>query len=234
VRYLGGKSRLAKHIVAAISEQIGDAPIWEPFCGGLSVTVELAKSRDSEVIASDVHPALISLYKACQSGWTPPEQVTREMYTAAKRWPDDDPLKAFIGFGCSFAGKWFGGGSDETLKALTRASRSSLLRQFRYLPNVTFKHLNFLEMTPCKLANAQAIYCDPPYEGTTGYGTGAFDHALFWRRTQEWADRGVRVFVSEFQCPVPHEVRWSIERKIAVTHGHGKVRVDSLYEVLPR
>ena len=60
--------------------------------------------------ASDVNRPLITMYKALQDGWIPPSTVTEEMYAEYKGIQDaEDPLTAFIGIGCSFSGKWFGG-----------------------------------------------------------------------------------------------------------------------------
>jgi len=45
MRYQGGKSRIAKAIAGKIRELYPTATeIWEPFCGGGAVTLELAKA----------------------------------------------------------------------------------------------------------------------------------------------------------------------------------------------
>ncbi len=108
MRYMGGKSRIAKQIAAVIDEhrQPGQL-VWDAFCGGLSMSVALSKK--GPVLASDACAPLIALYKAVQEGWDPPTEVSRQTYMAAKLLPDSDPMKAFCGFGCSFGGKWFGG-----------------------------------------------------------------------------------------------------------------------------
>lgn len=45
------------------------------------------------------------------------------------------------------------------------------------------------------------IYCDPPYENTSGYSTGAFDNAAFWQRVRELSTAGHDVYVSEYRAP---------------------------------
>lgn len=107
MQYLGGKTRIAKAIAEIVNAERGDRVFWEPFCGGLSVSVKLAAHGPG--IVSDANPALIALYQAVRDGWDPPGHVSEEEYSAAKALPDSDPRKAFIGFGCSFGGKWFGG-----------------------------------------------------------------------------------------------------------------------------
>ena len=106
MQYLGGKR--THSLGKKIADTIAPKGLWfEAFAGGLSVSVELA--RYGPGIVMDIHPGLIALYQACMLGYVPPLNVTKEEYHAAKALPDSDPLKAFIGFACSFGGKWFGG-----------------------------------------------------------------------------------------------------------------------------
>lgn len=242
MRYQGGKTWIAKPIVQAISGLVSDEPIWEPFCGGFSVTVELAKTRDrSAVWATDIHPAVISLAQAIQQGWEPPSTVTAEDWEAAKLLPDTDPLKGFIGFGTSFGGQWFYGlAKSSNDYNYAKGSRDSLRKQFwdrgQVIPSlqgVKFECRDFFDVEPGSWRGH--LYCDPPYQSTKQYTTGAFDHDRFWARCQDWADAGSRVFVSEFQCPVPSVLRWSVERNWSITRlREAKKRVDCLFEVLPR
>lgn len=234
MRYLGGKSKLAKPIVAAISKQIGDAPVWEPFCGGLAVTVELAKTRRI-VVATDKHPALVSTWRACQSGWTPPTTVDRETYEACKALPDTDPMKGFVGFGASFGGKWFGGYASGGGRNHAAESARNVCQQFEVLrrPGVRFERCDFLAVAPTSALGAH-IYADPPYADTTRYkGSGAFDSTAFWRKCLDWRACGIRVFVSEFTCPVSHVVLWAKDRALSVDKTIPTVTAtERLYELL--
>jgi len=77
LRYLGGKSRIAKHLVEVMRpdvERVGGW--WDPFCGGLSVSVQLAAIAPG--VALDICLPLIALYEAVRRGWKPPTTVTRE------------------------------------------------------------------------------------------------------------------------------------------------------------
>jgi DNA adenine methylase len=232
MRYMGGKTWLAKPIVRTITHHIGGEPVWEPFCGGLSVTVQLARTRDV-VLASDNHAALIHLCKAMQRGWDPPSSVTKEEFEQAKLLPDEDPRKGFIGFGTSFGGQWFYGlAKSNNGYDYAAGSRKILKAQFRSLKKVEFRCESFFDVEPGSWKGH--LYCDPPYQGTKTYTTGRFDHELFWERCQQWADSGSRVFVSEFTCPIPHVVRWSVERNWSITRFRDpKSRVDTLFEVVP-
>ena len=54
--------------------------------------------------------------------------------------------------------------------------------------------------------------CDPPYQGTTGYKTGAFGHDMFFEWCREQAKKNV-VFVSEYNAPEDFECVWQGEIK---------------------
>ena len=54
--------------------------------------------------------------------------------------------------------------------------------------------------------------CDPPYQGTTGYKTGAFDHDKFFEWCREQAKKNI-VFVSEYNAPEDFECVWQGEIK---------------------
>jgi len=50
------------------------------------------------------------MFKSLQNGWIPPTIVTEEDYTNAKKNQDEEPhVAGFVGFACSFAGKYWGG-----------------------------------------------------------------------------------------------------------------------------
>lgn len=230
MRYLGGKARIAKQIVAALRAQGASGYCWEPFCGGLNMTEQLAKQW-TQGCASDSHVPLMSTYGALRAGWVPPFQPTREEYAAARLLPDTDPLKAFCGFGCSFGGKWFGGyvvtGTPNNFPG--EASRA-LARQVAATRAWEFRCMSFFDVEPH--AADIWIYADPPYAGTTGYVQGAFPHARFWAQCQAWARCGVPVYVSEFACPIPVQQIWSIVRNRGVAASTGTA-TDRLFRVLP-
>lgn len=53
------------------------------------------------------------------------------------------------------------------------------------------------------------IYCDPPYENTSGYKTGNFNHSLFWDWCRNMRKLGHTIFVSEYNAPEDFECVWS-------------------------
>lgn len=234
MRYLGGKAKIASKLAPVILQHTQGRPIWEPFVGGANMT----KALDSRV-CSDAHEPLIRMYQSVYSGWDPPETVSREQYAAARLLPDTDPLKAFCGFGCSFAARWFGGytstGSaviqsgpkkgQPLTRNFARACRNSLLSLRQGSPDACFYLVDFMQVTPQPIG--YAIYADPPYADSTGYSTGAFDHAGFWARCQDWA-RFTPVLVSEYSCPVPHRLLLEVTRNLEMSEG---TRIERLFLV---
>jgi DNA adenine methylase len=229
VQYLGGKSRLAKYLVPIIAEASKGGPWWDPFCGGLSISTALYK-RLGPGLSSDLCLPLISLYQAVSEGWDPPSSLSPEEYTRARVLPDTDPLKAFAGFGTSFAGTWFAGYARGEGSYAKRA-RNALLRD---VPGLCFDHMSFFDIDP--YPHDGVIYCDPPYRDTQGYGgVVSFDHERFYTQCVLWSSLGTPVFVSEYQVDRSGWIEvWSREYKASITagvNGAGKTRVDRLYRV---
>lgn len=248
MRYLGGKSRTAKQIAGVIQPA---GPWWEPFCGGLSVSVQLAAYGPG--LVSDANAALIALYTGVREGWDPPTEATEDEWRDARGLPDSDPRKAFFGFGGSYCGLWFSSPAVERKRRWNRkqnywcddnavgATRNALLRD---IPRLAACRLECADFFTREVPAVEVIYCDPPYEGTTGYAaTGAFDHARFWSRCQDLA-ANTRVFVSEYACPVPHVEVWNRPSGCMLSGvGSGldsradpkvNTRVERLFRVLPR
>lgn len=230
MQYLGGKFKLAKQLAAPILAERRGRAIWEPFCGGLGMSHAWL---GGQLLLSDIHPALISLYRGIQNGWNPPENVTEDEYRNARTLPDTDPLKAFVGFGCSFSGRYFskyakGYDKGRTGRAWNYAQQAarSLKKTFATFTATEFAVVDFLTVVPFPVSGI--IYCDPPYRGTSGYTTGAFDYDRFVSRVSQWANAGATVFVSEFDFPIGTCVL-EIDRARYV--GNRGTAVDRLYRV---
>jgi DNA adenine methylase len=232
MQYLGGKHRLGKPI-AAIVDRTAErlhAPVLEPFAGALNVTAALTSPR----VATDACKPLITLYRALRSGWAPPRDVDRPTYDRVKARRDPaDPLTAFIGFGCSFGGKWFGGHDGRTadnngrgmLPAATRAG-ASLLRKIAKVDDVPIGHRDYRDHAPRGLV----VYCDPPYAGTTTYGGVAdFDSVEFWNVARGWSRDNV-VIVSEYRAPCDFVCVWLISHGVQASGGtRSGAAVERLY-----
>jgi DNA adenine methylase len=224
MRYLGGKFRIAAALAGEVNRIAAGRPVWEPFCGGLNVSARL-RGRG---LASDVDAPLIALYRAIRSGWDPPVELSEGEYRDARNLPDDNPLKAFAGYGCSFGGKWFGGYARGGVgRNYASGSRKRLLSDVRSLMHrgCRIACLDFLAIEP--RPTRFLIYCDPPYRGTTGYKR-PFDHELFDRRVAKWSNF-TTVLVSEYSFPTGREV-WSCERRLEL-QSNNRERIERLFQV---
>lgn len=198
MQYLGGKSKIRKELCNVLKSFYKDnQEYFEPFVGGAWVLQEINFTKVR--IASDGNRALISMYQALQNGWIPPDYISEEEYIQIKNNNDDnDPLTAFCGFGCSFAGKWWGGYARSSGKCCYAATtKRSLLKQLPMIKDVKFIQGLYDQHIP----EQSLIYCDPPYANTTNYGTfKAFDHTRFWDVMREWSKDNT-VLVSEYVAP---------------------------------
>jgi DNA adenine methylase len=209
---MGGKSRIAKKIREHLVSH-GATRYVEPFVGGGAMLTAVAGDF-SEILAADAHTDLIGMYRAIQDGtFTPPENVTEEEYRALKD-SDPSPLRTFAAFGASFGGKEWGGyarmttttrnGKPRSPEDKPNQSRNSLIKSAKagmFGDHVEFRAVSVFSLTLPDDLTDTVIYCDPPYEGTTGYKTGPFDTAKAWDLYRSWADRGAHVYVSEYSGP---------------------------------
>lgn len=224
MQYFGGKARIAKEIVSVLNKyREKDQLFIEPFCGGINITCLMGDN----VIANDRNIELIELYKSIQNGWIPPENVSEEDYENAKI-TTDKKLKAFIGIGCSYSGKWFGGyARGQKGRNYAKNAKNSLLKKFKTLGKVDFISKNY-DKIDCKDA---LIYCDPPYNETTKYKFGKFDSNKFWQWCRDMSKKGNTVIVSEYNAPNDFKCIWSKETKTDIrTKQNGKeTRIEKLF-----
>jgi len=238
VQYQGGKALLSKFFAPILREALAQTPgaaYIEPFVGGFNVLPRVDPSRETPVLCSDVHPGLITLYREISRGWEPPDSVSREEYATVKARGDwSDPLTAFVAFGCSFGGKeWGGYARSNQGQDYCGGAKRALAKKRPWIERAHLEHLSYLDLTP---PAGSVVYCDPPYEGTTGYRTGTFDQGTFRAWCEGLAGHGCRVFVSEFEgaCPATWGVVWRHERLLRLDKVVGEkraTRVEILAEV---
>ena len=116
--------------------------------------------------------------------------MTFEEYSYIREHKDENKaLTAFVGFGCSFAGKWFGGYARSVQKKnYCLLAHNSLTKKFLGLRNKFFDCKNYKELNP----QGSLIYCDPPYEGVTGYSFGGnFNSEEFWDIMRKWSSNNM-------------------------------------------
>lgn len=130
------------------------------------------------------------------------------------------PLKIFAGYGCSFGGKWFGGyARDGSTRSYAANAANSLKKKLAKCAGTTFAQHSYVDL-PLPLTPA-LIYCDPPYEGTTGYGA-KFDHEAFWAWCRNISALGHAIFVSEYKAPADFKCVLELHTKTDMHTAHGK------------
>ena len=230
MRYFGGKSKIATQIAGYINnlkeniecnilEENRKSPntyrssltphththYVEPFCGSCNVA---SKVNIPNKILNDKNIYLIEMLRALQDGWIPPEIVTEEDYKVAKINQDVEPhVAGFVGFACSFAGKFWGGyardGKADKSGNYALRGKNSILKKMETLMTAEFTCKDFLDLD---YENC-LIYCDSPYKNTTPYykkilGEFPYDKYIEWVKLQ--SKKNI-VLVSEYKHNVPED-----------------------------
>lgn len=198
--------------------------------GGSVMVVASRSSAYTTVCASDIDPLVVTYWSAIRDGWVPATSITHEEYVAVRNNPEAYPTEhvAHVAYNCSFGGKRWGGyarsmkadGITPRNHADEASRRDAATTQWLSDTLITCSGYNDVLSD---VGHGDVVYCDPPYADTTGYKTGAFDHAPFWSTVQVAADRGALVYVSEYACPehVSADVVWSNVQSKSVRGGSG-------------
>ena len=205
MQYQGGKSRIAKRIANIIDSCSTGGCFVSLFCGTCSIESKLSVSF-GKMILNDKHKYLIDLLVGVQNGYELPEFISEEQYKYIRKHKDEDNiLTGFVGFGCSFGGKWFGGyARNKTNTNYALQSKKSLLKDMSTLQAACFTCQDYKDV---KLPEGCVIYADPPYNNTTGYGNEKFDSSEFWEYARE-ASKEHLMFISEQEAPDDFVVIW--------------------------
>ena len=214
MRYLGSKNRIAKHILPIMLAERKPEQWWvEPFVGGANMIDKVEGKR----MGNDSHEFLIALLVALRDGYIPPTDISKELYYAIKSKPQEYPkeLVGFVGFLCSFGGKWWGGyvfnkNGDNYAE---RGSRC-LVKQAKNFDGIVFKSGSYLAL---EIPENSLIYCDPPYANTCKYKDD-INHDVFWDWCRTKTKEGHTVFISEYNAPADFECIW--ERTIKKIMGY--------------
>ena len=225
---MGGKSRISKQIAEILNSAIDkDTPFVSLFCG--SCAIESKVQADVKIL-NDKHPYLIAMWQALQNGWMPPDVVTKEEYYRVKDNMDENPaLTGFVGFGCSFGGKWWGGyAKDKRGDDYCGQAKRGLLKDVLGVQSATFTCLDYKDV---EIPDGAIVYADPPYANTTGYTVGQFDTNEFWNYMRQLSKR-CDVYISEEYAPDDFECIWSKEkvRTLEKNDNVGRVKVEKLFK----
>lgn len=230
MKYVGSKNRIAKYILPIILANRKPGQVYvEPFLGGANLIDKVLGLR----LGCDINKYLIAMFQAIQKEWIPPETITEQEYSQIKNDKESYPqeLVGFVGVGCSYSGKWFGGyARGNTNKGVPRnyclESQRNLLKQAKDLKEIVFVNCNYHNL---RIPSHSLIYCDPPYANTTKY-SGNFNHSEFWHWCRNKIKEGHVVFISEYAAPVDFKCVWEKEIISSLTKNTGSKRgIEKLF-----
>lgn len=214
MKYMGSKNRIAKHLLPIMlteCEKHGITKWVEPFVGGANM---IDKVPDSfERVGYDLNDhAIHALIGIRDEAETLPDEISEAYYNSIKG-HSPNKFTSLIRFGASFGGKFENGyargkAADNTPRNYWAETKRNAIKQSPKIQNVQFICDSYenLDFENC------LIYCDPPYQGTTGYKTGAFNHEHFFEWCREQAKNNI-VFVSEYNAPDDFIEVWQGEIK---------------------
>lgn len=231
MKYMGSKARHAKELLPIILRNRKEGQWYvEPFVGGANMIDKVDGNR----IGADVNPYLIALLWHCeeQRSHDLPSRIYEEEYTHIRDNKNlySDFIVGHIGFNASFGSKWFGGyarprkssGYDRDLIC----GKNALIKKMPLVKGVTFICSSYDEF---KIPPKSIIYCDPPYENTTGY-KDKFNHADFWQWCRDKCKEGHEVFISEYNAPSDFVCVWEKSTGVSVAKdGKHKKATEKLF-----
>ena len=230
MKYMGSKAKYVKELLPIILQNKRvDQWYIEPFAGGCNTISKVGGNR----LANDTNKYVMCMFEAACNGWRPPDVITEQEYHDIKtnQTKYQPELVGFVGIGCSYAGKWWGGyARGNTNKGLPRnyclESKTNLINQVEGLRGTFFSAVSFEQLV---IPNDSIIYCDPPYANTTKYGQHFSSDKLFaWCR--KLASQGHTVFLSEYNAPSDFIPVWekTVYNTLVAQTG-SKVGVERLY-----
>lgn len=208
--YMGSKNRLTKELIPIITADLQSNQWYvEPFVGGCNM---IDKIQHPLRLGADSNEYLIALLKYVQSGGELPEFIDKDEYLRVKANPEgyDKWYTGFCGFIASRNGVFFSTyagicNTKQGERNYLREKRNNLLKQDLF--GIKLECCSYDELV---IPDNSVIYCDPPYQATTGY-KDAFDSAKFWDWVREKSKAGNKVYVSEYTAPDDFKCIWSKE-----------------------
>ena len=231
MKYMGSKNRIAKHLLPIMlkeAEKHGITKWVEPFVGGANM---IDKVPDTfERVGYDLNPHTIAALIGIRDYVNDlPSIVSEEFYKSIKK-TEPHHINSWIRFECSFGAKLDNGyAKNKEGRNYAEKGKNLAIKQSPKIQNVQFVCDSYenLDFENC------LIYCDPQYQGTTGYKTGSFDHDKFYDWCREQAKKNV-VFVSEYEMPDDFECVWQGEVKTNFASQRSKAThkaVEKLFRV---
>lgn len=254
MKYMGSKSRVAKHIVPIIQKYIDDSGAkmyFEPMIGGANV---IDKIKCESRIGSDINPYLIALLRWVRDGGQLPEDVDKPFYDEMRneyyqiesgnvQCSLNEKLDMWVigavGFLASYNGRFFDGGyakpgyektkMGQRYRNYYQEAKANLLSQVGGLKDVVLL-CNDYKTVPLNILSNTVIYVDPPYNKTKQYlYSKDFDYNEFWKIMREWSKNNI-VLISELDAPDDFECIWSQEVSRSIDAEHKTRAVEKLWK----
>lgn len=215
MKYMGSKNRIAKFVLPIMIKEANEKGIttWvEPFVGGANMIDKVPNNFQRIGIDYNAHTieALIAIRDLVDKL---PNQLTEDEYKQLKG-SEPEPIKSWLRFVCSYSGKFDNGFARQgnPLKYKSEPIEEGLRNAQKQSPNL--QGVKFINGSYDEYSDFEncLIYCDPPYEGTTSYKTGAFDHTKFWDWCRKMSEKNL-VFISEYKAPDDFICVWEGEVK---------------------
>ncbi len=223
---MGSKAKISKYILPIILKD-RQLEQWyvEPFMGGCNTLCEVDGNR----IGNDSNFYVVEMFKSLTDGWHPPVSISENEYNEIKNKKDAFPkeLVGFVGVCLSFGSKWFGGyARNKRGVNFAMEGRKNIEKQANNLKGVVFKSLFYNKLiSPEK----SIIYCDPPYQDTSGYKDKTFDHDKFWAWCRQQKELGHQIFISEYNAPEDFTCVWQMELNANMDAKYMKTSTEKLF-----
>ncbi len=198
MQYFGGKQKIAKRIIKFLTNLRKPGQTFlEPFVGSANIIIGMDNPR----IGSDFHEDLILLLKAVQDHmFLYPDAISEQEYNNLKH-AEPSALRGFVGHGCSYSGKWFGGYARSIKKSgeprnYANNAANSIKKKSKFFNGIEFHYKDYRDWHP----DGYLIYCDPPYRDHTRIHGDSFDSDEFWETMRMWSQNNT-VISSEYEAP---------------------------------
>lgn len=213
MKYMGSKNRIAKYILPIMLEKAKEKEIttWvEPFVGGGNMIDKVPNTFNR--IGIDLNPHVIQAMIDIRDI---PDLLLNSFTKEERDYYKRQEAKSLYSHACivtSFGADLNGGyarelGSNES--TFMGYGKRNAQKQSPKIQGVEFTVGSYEEYS--HLENC-LIYCDPPYQGTSSYKIGVFDHDKFWQWCRDMSKNN-KVFISEYNAPSDFKCVWQGEVK---------------------
>lgn len=236
MKYVGSKSKIAKHIVPIIQKYIDDnktSTYVEPFVGGGNI---IDKIKCENKYGLDIDPLVIDLFVATINSPKLLDQLPNfidKLYYYEVR---DNPTKypkwyrsailLFASYNARVYGGCFGGYARTKYGSIRNYYLEALNNYKKQLPNL--KGIEFIE---CDYKNLKCkncvIYCDIPYSDGIGY-KDKFNHIEFWNWCREMSKNNI-ILISEYNAPNDFKCIWEQEITTHMNNRNKIKKVEKLF-----